>query len=207
MKKINLKNLVTTSIVCLLPIILGLAFYNRLPDNIAIHFGIDNNPNSYFPKPAFVFGMPIMMVFFQMLCLIVNDLSDKHPEANKKTTAVYKWIIPILTIVMYVVTIMYALGNNLDIRKIVMIILGIMFVVIGNYLPKTKGYSYAKVGKIKDEFIKQKVARALGYILIVDGILCMISILFNTTVSIAVIVLVVLEVIVLHGYIYIKNRK
>ena len=74
MKKINVKSLVITSIVCLLPIILGLIFYNELPESIAIHWGINNNPNGYFSKPAFVFGMPIMMVALQIFCCVCSDL-------------------------------------------------------------------------------------------------------------------------------------
>ncbi len=207
MKKINVKSLVITSIVCLFPILFGVMFYSQLPENIAIHFDINNQPNSYFPKPVFVFGMPTIMVLLQAFCLIVNDLSDKHPEANKKAIAVYKWIIPVLTIVMYLVTIIYALGNKLDIRKIVMIILGIMFVVIGNYLPKTKGNTHVRVGRIKDEHIEQKMSKYSGYILILDGILCMISTLFHTIASVAIIGIVILEAIILNVYIYVKNRK
>ena len=207
MKKINVKSLVITSIVCLLPIILGLIFYNKLPESITIHWGIDNNPNGYFSKPVFVFGMPIMMVALQIFCCIVNGLSDKNPEANKKAVTVYKWIIPILSIVMYVITIIYALGNKLDIRKIVMIILGVMLVVIGNYLPKTKGYRYVKFGKVKDEHLKQKIARASGYMLIIDGILFMISTLFKPSTIIIFIGIIILETIILHIYIHIQNKK
>ena len=142
MKKINIKSLIITSIVCLLPIICGLILYNNLPDTIAIHWGIDNNPNGYFSKPAFVFGLPMMMVALQIFCCIVSDLSDKNPEANKKAITVYKWIIPTLTVVLYIVTIAVALGNDLDIRKIVMIILGITFIISGNYMPKVRGNYY-----------------------------------------------------------------
>lgn len=58
MKKINFKILFVTCIVCLLPIIIGLVFYNQLPEQIAIHFDINNNPDTFFPKLAFIFGMP-----------------------------------------------------------------------------------------------------------------------------------------------------
>ena len=133
MKKINLKILAITSIICILPIIIGIYFYNSLPESIAIHWGINNNPNGYFVKPAFVFGMPVIMFLLQIFCCIVSDLSDKNPEANKRAVTVYKWIIPIMTVALYIVTIMYALGNNLDIRKIVVIIVGILFVICGNY--------------------------------------------------------------------------
>ena len=35
-----------------------------------------------------------------------------------------------------IVTIATVLGNNLDVRKIVMILLGILFIVLGNYMSK-----------------------------------------------------------------------
>ena len=53
--------------------ICGLMFYNELPESIAIHWGIDNNPNGYFSKPAFIFGLPIMMLALQVFCCIVSD--------------------------------------------------------------------------------------------------------------------------------------
>ena len=209
MKKINLKVLIITCIVTLLPIILGIIFYSELPTEVAIHFDVNNNPNGYFSKPAFVFGMPIIMVLFQIFCCIVSDLSDKNPEANKKMVTVSKWIIPILTIILYIVTIMYALGSSIDIRKIVMIILGIIFIVMGNYLPKTVGNNYIRIPKtkIKDENLNKKILRISGYMLIIDGILCLISILFNSIVSVAIVCLIILEGIGLSVYSFVKDKK
>lgn len=211
MKKINVKSLVITSIVCLSPIILGLIFYNALPESIAIHWGIDNNPNGYFSKPAFVFGMPIMMVALQIFCCVCSDLSDKNPEANKKAVTVYKWIIPILTIVLYIVTIMYTLGSNLDIRKIVMVVLGIIFIISGNYMPKVRGEYYMNLKafwvKNKDEKLVNKAVKLSGYALIIGGILCILSILFKSVVSIIVIGVIVLYTLFIYLYVYLKSRK
>lgn len=211
MKKINIKNLVITSIVCLIPIICGLIFYNELPESIAIHWGINNNPDGYFSKPAFVFGMPIMMVVLQIFCSIVSDLSDKNPEANKKAVTIYKWIIPILTVILYIVTIMIALGNNLDVRRIVMIILGILFIVVGNYLPKVKGdyYMNSKVfwSKNRDEKLVNKAARVTGYMLIIGGLLCLLSTAFKPIVSIVVIVAIILFSLLIYLYVYLESRK
>lgn len=211
MKKINMKSLIITSIVCLLPIICGLIFYNALPENIAIHWGIDNNPNGYFSKPAFVFGMPIMMVALQVFASIVSDLSDKNPEANKKAVTVYKWIIPIITVVMYAVTIAIALGNDLDIRKIVMVILGILFIISGNYMPKVRSnyYMNSKVFWVKnrDEKLVNKAMKFTAYSLIGFGILFILSILFEVAVSIAVVIAMILFSAFIYLYVYIKSRK
>ena len=211
MKKINVKGLVITSIVCLLPIILGLMFYNELPESIAIHWGINNNPNGYFSKPAFVFGMPIMMVALQIFCCVCSDLSDKNPEANKKAVTVYKWIIPIITVVLYIVTMAVAFGNDLDIRKIVMILLGILFIISGNYMPKVRSnyYMNSKIFWVKnrDEKLVNKAIKISAYGLIICGILFILSILFKPVVSIAVSAVVILFFIFIYLYVYIKSRK
>ena len=211
MKKINIKNLVITSIVCLIPIICGLIFYNELPESIAIHWGINNNPDGYFSKPAFVFGMPIIMLALQISCCIVSDLSDKNPEANKKAIKVYKWIIPILTVVLYIVTIAIALGNNLDIRKIVMILLGILFIISGNYMPKVRSdyYMNSKIFWVKnrDEKLVNRAIKISAYGLIIYGILFILSILFKPVVSVVVLIAMLLFCIFIYLYVYIKSRK
>lgn len=211
MKKINMKSLIITSLVCLLPIICGLIFYNKLPESIAIHWGIDNNPNGYFSKPAFVFGMPVMMLILQIFSSIVSDLSDKNPEANKKAVTVYKWIIPTITVVLYIVTIAIALGNNLDIRKIVMILLGILFIISGNYMPKVRSdyYMNSKIFWVKnrDEKLVNKAIKISAYGLIIFGILFILSILFKTIVSVIITITVLLFFLFIYLYVYIKSRK
>lgn len=207
MKKINFKILIITCIACLLPIVLGVVFYNDLPDKIAIHFDINNNPDNYFSKSLFVFGMPVIMAIIQIICCITNDLQDKNPEANKKVTSIFKWIIPIIAIVMYTITLMYALGNLIDIRKVVMIILGTMFIVMGNYTPKTVGNTHLNFPKIKSEQVYAKVKRIFGYIFIINGILFIVSILFDVMISVGLVGLIILEAIILLIYTIIKNKQ
>lgn len=207
MKKINLKILIITCIICLLPIAFGVILYNDLPENVAIHFDINNNPDNFMPKEFLVFGMPTVMMTFQIFACVVSDIKDENSEANKRTMFMYKLIIPIITVILYVVTIMYAMGIALDIRKIVMIILGIMFIVMGNYLPKTIGDNSINFPKIKNEKAYAKAKRIFGYIFIINGILSIISTLFGAIVSIMVILLLVVEATGLSIYAAVKNKK
>lgn len=203
MKRINKKILMITIIVCLLPILVGIIFYNSLPEKVAIHFNLSNQPDNYFSKTGFIFGMPIIMVFLQIFCCLVSDLSNKNLEVNKKVITIYKWIIPILTIVLYGVTICYALGKELDIRKIVMCIIGILFIVIGNYTPKVIG----SVPHLQNEKLKRRLTRLIAYLFIANGILAIFSILFQPMISVAVIAIAILEVILLTIYAYVKRGK
>ena len=207
MKKINFKILVVTCIVCLLPIILGIIYYNDLPEKVAIHFNIENNPDNFFPRAAFVFGIPVFMALMQAFACITTDLTDNHKEANKKASIVFKWIIPTITIILYVITLTFALGYMLDIRRIVMLLIGLMFIIIGNYLPKTKGNTYVHFGKIKDEKLLNKIAKISGYTMILNGLLFIASILFNPIVSLILVILLISEALVISIYTCFNNKK
>lgn len=172
MKFINLKSLITTCIVCLSPILLGLALWDTLPETMAIHFNMYNEPDNFASKGFTVFGMPILMVLLQIFCCIVNDINAyKHGERKKFTTAT-KWIIPVMTIILQLVTFLYNLGWNIDIRKVASLIVGIVFLVIGNYLPK---FDYIKNHDVETDKAR-KINRFIGYESVVMGILVLISI-------------------------------
>ena len=207
MKKIDWKILILTSLLCMAPIAIGLMYYDVLPESIAIHFDINNNPDNFWSKNAFVFGMPSMMLAIQIFECIVVDLKDKRKDANRKVALISKLMIPILTTVLYAVTISYALGNMLDIRKIVMCILGVMFIIIGNYTPKTKGNIFMKGFKVEDEFLQTKVSKIIGYMLIINGLLAIGSVFLKPIFSIMLILFLVIEVLTLQIWVYLKERK
>ena len=62
MKFFKWKIFALTSGVCLLPILLGVALWSKLPDSIAIHFDMNNNPDNFASKGFVVFMLPLLMV-------------------------------------------------------------------------------------------------------------------------------------------------
>lgn len=172
MKHIKWRILIVTCLVCLLPILLGVVLWDKLPDTIAIHFNYNNEPDNFASKGFAVFGLPLMMVVLQIICCGINDFnSHKHGERKKFETAT-KWIIPVMSIVLQIVTLGYALGWNVDIRKSAALIVGVIFLVIGNYLPKL---DYVKNYDVDTEKAR-KVNRFIGIITVVIGILMLITI-------------------------------
>ena len=206
MKRIEWKSLIITCVFCLLTIIIGVVYYDSLPEQVAIHFDINNNPNNYFAKPIFVFGFPIFMLLIQLICIALVDVADKYKEANKKVRRVVKWIIPFLTISLYVITLLFNLNYAVDIRAYVMIILGMMFIVVGNYTPKTIGGVYNK-HNFKDEGVQKRVTRIASYMFIFFGILMIVSVLFQPIVSAIIMVIYILAMLVLGAYGYIEDKK
>lgn len=172
MKFLKWKSLIITCIICLLPIFLGIALWDDLPDTMAIHFNIRNEPDNFAPKGFVVFVLPLLMAVLQIICCFINDINaHKHGE-RKKFERVTKWIIPFMTFFLQIITLGYGLGWNLDIRKAAGLIVGIVFLVIGNYLPK---FDYIKNYDVDTEKAR-KINRVIGYGTVMMGILSLISI-------------------------------
>lgn len=172
MKSVKWKSLIITCIVCLLPILLGIALWDNLPNTMAIHFNINNQPDSFASKGFVVFGLPVLMLLLQIFCCFINDINAyKHGE-RKKFERATKWIIPIMTVVLQITTLGYALGLNIDIRKVAALIVGSIFLVIGNYLPK---FDYIKSYNIDTEKAK-KINRFIGIETVIMGFLIFITI-------------------------------
>lgn len=172
MKKFKWKIFVITSIVCLLPVLLGIYLWDNLPETMAIHFNIYGEPDNFASKGFVVFGLPMLMVVLQGFCCFINDLNAYKYGERKKFETVTKWIIPCMTVVLQIITLGYGLGWNLDIRKAVSLIVGVIFLVIGNYLPKL---DYIKNHDVETEKAR-KINRFIGYETVGMGILFLISI-------------------------------
>ena len=128
MEKKTKNTLILSVIICLLPMILGVVFYNKLPEQMPIHFTINDVPDNYAPKNFALFGIPLIMAIVQAICLI----------------------------------------------------LGILFMIIGNYIPKM---SY-EMGKTmahpmpKSEKSFRKMSKIMGYSFIIMGMVLIIMIIW-----------------------------
>ena len=172
MKFFKWKIFMITGIVCLLPILFGILIWNSLPDVMAIHFNFHGAADGFAKKGFVVFGIPVMMVFFQAICCFASDLSAKKDRNfNKLEETVSKWIIPCITVVLYVITLGYGMGWNVDMRKACAIIVGVLFIVIGSCLSKFNRLKNIKVDAEK----ARKINRFVGCLTVIWGILFLIS--------------------------------
>lgn len=187
MKFIKWKFLIVTCVVCLLPILLGLALWENLPDTMAIHFDINNNPDNFAPKSFVVFGLPFLMAALQIVCCVINDINEKKFGQRRKFEMATKWIVPAMTVILQIVTLGYGLGWNIDIRKIVAILVGAIFLLIGNYLPK---FDYIKNYDVDTEKAR-KINRFIGYETVIMGVLFIVSIFLPPAFTVGCIVLLI----------------
>lgn len=203
MKFIKWKSLILTSLFCLLPILLGLVLWNDLPDTLAIHFNMYNEPDNFASKGFVVFALPFLMMVLQSFCCVINDINSAKHGKRIKFERVTKWILPVLTLVLQIITLGYGLGWNIDIRKTVTVLIGIMFLLIGNYLPK---FDYIKNYDIDTEKAR-KINRFMGFLTVIMGILVIITIFLPPIATIIWLFLLILYGLISAVYVVKNVRK
>ncbi|QDJ59461.1 SdpI family protein [Weissella sagaensis] len=130
--------LIVTTIVMLVPLVVGLMIWAQLPDNIATHFGAGGQANGWHSKSKTVFGLPLLMIVIQYICFFSLYFDPSKNNINIRLFKGLLWIAPIIENIMMFSIYGIALGYSLNIVMIVNFMVGILFIALGNYLHKVK---------------------------------------------------------------------
>lgn len=138
MVKKHLKILIITSIVSLLPILAGLILWNQLPDQIPTHWNGEGEIDGWSSKPFAVFGLPLILLAAHWLGTFCMLADPKRQNQTGKILQISFWIVPVLSIALSGVTYSSSMGIGVRVEVILPLLLGILFVVLGIYMPKCK---------------------------------------------------------------------
>ena len=134
----NKKLLILTSLLTLLPIPVGLLLWNRFPETIAIHFGITGEADGFAGPSTAVFVLPLIMLGVHLLCAFFTSLDKGNRDRNQKIFRIVLWTIPVISNLSILGMYAFALGVEFSPVAWTMIPMGLLFAVIGNYMPKTR---------------------------------------------------------------------
>lgn len=136
MIKKNLKTLIITSVIILLPVLVGIILWDRLPDQMPMHWNTNGDVDSWGSKLFAVAGMPLILLAFQWLCAIVTGFDPKKEKHSQKILTLVLWIIPVITVVLSAFMYASALGQQVNAPLLMPILMGVLFMAVGNYMPK-----------------------------------------------------------------------
>lgn len=187
------KTLIISTVIILLPIIYGVVYYQQLPAAMVTHWGFNNTPNGWMPKIAAVYGIPIGMMLLQWLIVGITQFGVKRSGGAPRMERIVYWLIPVITVVLYLTTIQANLGTAVDIRRVAMLLVAGIFILMGNYLPTVPGNSYhwgIKKSKSRPE-LNVIINRKLAHAMVISGLLCLLSIFFSVWVSTVAVIIAI----------------
>ncbi len=134
----NKKTLIATTLVCLLPLIAGALVYSHLPEQVATHFDLHGNPDGWSSRAFAVFGLPGILLAVNLLMPFLLRADPKHENMSGALVNIVIWTVPVVSLLCSGLTLGRALGYDLRIEMVLPVFMGVLFILIGNYLPKTK---------------------------------------------------------------------
>jgi len=133
----NKGKLILSSIVILLPTVFGLLFWDRLPDRFATHWGVSGLPDGW-SGPNFFLFMPLLLLALHWLGILITVKDPKNADQHPKAFDLVVWIVPVLSLMMMGFVYYIALGNAFSALRLMTVVFGLMFTVLGNYMPKIR---------------------------------------------------------------------
>ncbi len=214
MLKENKCKVILSSIIILLPILFGLIMWNELPDMMTTHWGADGNADGFSAKPFAVFGLPVMMLAVHLICLLFTAKDKKQKGQNKKALNIIFWIAPLISLFSNGMVYAIEFGKPFDFIMLMPALFGIMFVFIGNYLPKIKQNRTLGIKvswALNNEENWNKTHRLGGKVWVISGLAMLFSIFLPPVAMMPVIVCAISAaaiIPIIYSYcIYKKHQK
>ncbi len=210
--KNNKWKLIISSIVIILPTLIGIFGAKALPEKIAVHWGFSGEADGFMSPMSAFFILPAILLGIHWLCWILTALIEKNNEQNKKMYEIMFWIMPVMSLFCSGMILASALGHTSNIFAYVMLLLAVMFIVIGNYMPKTTRNRTMGI-KIKWTLANDEnwnaTHRFAGKVYVIIGFICLLTIPLPEKVFPFVMIGVILACAltpVVYSYAFYKNQ-
>ena len=183
MLKKNKRNLILSTMVILLPVLVGLVLWNRLPEQMPIHWNASGQVDNWGDKLSVVVGLPAFLSVIHLLGLFLTRSDPGNKGHNEKFLGLVFWICPGMSLLVSTVIYCTALGQQISVERIMPILLGAMFVVLGNYMPKFKQNHTMGIRlpwTLADEENWRRTHRLAGPLWVVGGAVMMLNALVES---------------------------
>ena len=145
---------------------------------MATHFGINNEANGFSSKVFAVFGLPLLLLALEWFGALVTSHDPKKQNISPKMFSFVLWIIPAVSLFCASMIYPYNLGYPINTTFIGELLMGLILIVVGNYLPKAR-QNYTIGIKIPwtlaNEENWNRTHRLAGYLWMIGGILMVIA--------------------------------
>ena len=129
---------IISSVITLLPMLAGLILWNNLPELLTTHWGFGGQADGWHGRGMTVFVLPLILLAGHWLCIFVTSKDPKNKNFEGKSLNLIFWLIPLISNYSFGLIYSTAFGKNWNHHTILFILFGVLFMVIGNYLPKTR---------------------------------------------------------------------
>ncbi|WP_002145175.1 SdpI family protein [Bacillus cereus] len=199
----------------ILILITGLAWayaWPNLPDTMAIHWGTEgvNGFSSKFNAMLLLLGI---MIFTYVLLTITPKIDPKKKNYDKfsRSYTIMNYSVLVVLFLVNMLVIGVGLGYDIPMNSTPYILVGLLFIVIGNYLPQCKPNYFVGIKTpwtLSNEEVWRKTHRFSGKVFVVLGVIMILSVFAPAAWKAFLMVGIIIGAVGLTmGYSYVAYKK
>lgn len=191
--------------------IVSIYFYEKIGEKVPIHWNENGAVDGYTSKEVGLFLMPVISIVLYALMILLPRI-DPLKENVEKFKGMYEWFVLLLIIfffALHIFTILWALGNELDVRYVVIPGIAVLLYGAGELMQKSKRNWFIGIRTpwtISNDEVWESTNKLGATAFKVYGILLLVSLFAGIKNILIVIVPLILLVIGLIVYSYFKYK-
>lgn len=211
--KPTLKSEALSLFVLLLTAVCGYYFYFHFPETVATHWNFAGQVDNWGSGKTNAIALPLVILGMYLMFLVLPfiDPRKERYEQFAKVYSIFKGSFLGFMLIIYFLTGLYNLGYNIPIGKIIPLLIGILFIIIGNYMGKIKYNWFVGVKTpwtLSSEEVWNKTHRFSGKIFILAGFAMMATPWLQQKLALALFIITILSLTFgTMGYSYYIYKK
>ena len=187
----------------------GLILYPRLPDAVPIQWDMQGQPTNYGPK-FLVLVLPIAATLGMHLLPRLDPRGANYRKSPRAYNVISAAVV-VMLLSMGWLSFLSVLGVPLPIGRLVGALLGVLFIVMGNYIPQVRSNYFLGIRTpwaLSNETVWRKTHRAGGIAFCVLGVLMVLGAFFpQIPLQRLSIVLLLLTIVGVYVYSYLVYKR
>ncbi len=206
----NKRSFWLSTVLCLLPVAAGLWAYPLLPDQVVTHWGPSGQPDGYSSRAMAALGLPLAMTGLHLLLWFFLSNDPRNRGASNPILSMGRWSVPVISAGVQGFILWNALAGPVDPTLPVILSMGIMFTVLGNYLPKCRpSYTagFRLPWTLHDEENWTRTHRLAGWVWTAGGIVILATAFFRAIWLMTGILTLMVLVPSVYSYLLYRRKK
>jgi uncharacterized membrane protein len=211
----NLKKELPIIGIVLLPFVYLAYIWNQLPQEVPIHYNVKGEIDRYGDKSELIM-IPILLPLLIYVLLLVVPYIDPKKQIQKMGNKYHslKLVLTLITSVLALFIIHSTKAESLANPSFIFLILGVMYLILGNYFKTIKAYYFIGIRTpwtLESEYVWKETHKLGGKVWFVGGILAIISSLLlsvETNIKVFLTITIIIALIpIIYSYLLFKKQK
>ncbi len=178
--KINFKKEIFPIVLIIASVIASFYFYAHFPTQVVTHWNFQGQANGYSDRAlgAFLFPGIILGIYLLFLVLPILDPKKERYEESIGPYNIFKNLLVVVLTIIYFIASISNLGYAFNVGYFVAGIIGLMIMIMGNYMGKLKPNWFVGIRTpwtISSENVWTKTHRLGGILMMIFGVVIIIS--------------------------------